>query len=40
MHLVRPRGPRSLISVVPLVIAFIVLQRHWRSGLSAGSRKA
>ncbi|MEU0571678.1 carbohydrate ABC transporter permease [Nonomuraea sp. NPDC005983] len=30
----------SLISVVPLVIAFIVLQRHWRSGLSAGSLKA
>ncbi|WP_250573966.1 carbohydrate ABC transporter permease [Nonomuraea sediminis] len=30
----------SLISVVPLVIAFIVLQRHWRSGLAAGSLKA
>ncbi|MER6949130.1 carbohydrate ABC transporter permease [Nonomuraea sp. NPDC000554] len=30
----------SLISVVPLVIAFIVLQRYWRSGLSAGSLKA
>ncbi|MER7503970.1 carbohydrate ABC transporter permease [Nonomuraea pusilla] len=30
----------SLISVIPLVIAFIVLQRYWRSGLSAGSIKA
>ncbi|KRV48379.1 sugar ABC transporter permease [Wenjunlia vitaminophila] len=29
----------SLISVVPLVIAFLTLQRFWRSGLSAGSLK-
>ncbi|MCW3844661.1 carbohydrate ABC transporter permease [Micromonospora yasonensis] len=30
----------SLISVVPLVVAFLALQRYWRSGLSAGSVKA
>ncbi|MCW3816026.1 carbohydrate ABC transporter permease [Micromonospora sp. DR5-3] len=30
----------SLISVVPLVVAFLALQRYWRSGLSAGSIKA
>jgi multiple sugar transport system permease protein len=29
----------SLLAVVPLVIAFIVLQRQWRSGLAAGSVK-
>ena len=29
----------SLISVVPLIIAFIFLQRYWQSGLSAGSVK-
>ncbi|WP_329193591.1 carbohydrate ABC transporter permease [Streptomyces sp. NBC_01435] len=29
----------SLLAVVPLVVAFIVLQRQWRSGLSAGSVK-
>jgi multiple sugar transport system permease protein len=29
----------SLISVVPLIIAFIFLQRFWQSGLSAGSVK-
>lgn len=29
----------SFASVVPLVIAFVVLQRFWRSGLSAGSVK-
>jgi multiple sugar transport system permease protein len=27
----------SLISVIPLVIAFLSLQRFWRSGLAAGS---
>ena len=27
----------SLISVIPLVIAFLSLQRFWRSGLTAGS---
>jgi multiple sugar transport system permease protein len=29
----------SLLSVVPLVIAFIFLQRYWQSGLTAGSVK-
>ncbi|ONK15389.1 L-arabinose transport system permease protein AraQ [Streptomyces sp. MP131-18] len=29
----------SLLAVVPLVIAFIVLQRQWRSGLATGSVK-
>jgi multiple sugar transport system permease protein len=29
----------SLISIVPLIIAFIFLQRFWQSGLSAGSVK-
>jgi multiple sugar transport system permease protein len=29
----------SLLAVVPLVAAFIVLQRQWRSGLAAGSLK-
>ena len=29
----------SFVSVVPLIIAFVLLQRFWRSGLSAGSVK-
>lgn len=29
----------SFISVLPLVLAFVLLQRFWRSGLSAGSVK-
>lgn len=29
----------SFISVLPLVLAFVMLQRFWRSGLSAGSVK-
>ncbi len=29
----------SLLAVVPLVVAFIVLQRQWRSGLATGSVK-
>ncbi|MFF4259876.1 carbohydrate ABC transporter permease [Streptomyces sp. NPDC001663] len=29
----------SLISVVPLVVAFLMLQRYWQSGLSAGGVK-
>ncbi|WP_199742428.1 carbohydrate ABC transporter permease [Streptomyces triticirhizae] len=29
----------SLLAVVPLVIAFVVLQRQWRSGLATGSVK-
>lgn len=30
----------SLLSVIPLVIAFIFLQRYWQTGLTAGSVKA
>jgi multiple sugar transport system permease protein len=30
----------SLLSIVPLVIAFLLLQRYWQSGLSAGGVKA
>ncbi|MQA97185.1 MAG: ABC transporter permease subunit, partial [Streptosporangiales bacterium] len=30
----------SLLSVVPLVVAFLLLQRYWRSGLSTGSINA
>ncbi|MGX1129975.1 multiple sugar transport system permease protein [Streptomyces glaucescens] len=29
----------SLLSVVPLAVAFLSLQRHWRSGLTAGAVK-
>ncbi|MBG0857738.1 carbohydrate ABC transporter permease [Streptomyces spinoverrucosus] len=29
----------SLVSIVPVIIVFIVLQRFWRSGLAAGSLK-
>ncbi|CAM5544302.1 sugar ABC transporter permease [Streptomyces spiroverticillatus] len=29
----------SLLAVVPLIVAFVVLQRQWRSGISAGSVK-
>jgi multiple sugar transport system permease protein len=29
----------SLISVLPLAVAFLLLQRYWQSGLSAGSVK-
>lgn len=29
----------SFVSVLPLIIAFVMLQRFWRSGLSAGSVK-
>ena len=29
----------SLLSVIPLVVAFIFLQRYWQSGLSAGAVK-
>jgi multiple sugar transport system permease protein len=27
----------SLVSVIPLIITFLVLQRYWRAGLAAGS---
>jgi multiple sugar transport system permease protein len=30
----------SFLTIVPIVIAFLVLQRYWQSGLSAGSVKA
>lgn len=30
----------SLLSIVPIVAAFLILQRQWQSGLSAGSVKA
>jgi multiple sugar transport system permease protein len=29
----------SLVAILPLVIAFVVLQRQWRAGLAAGSVK-
>lgn len=29
----------SLVSVIPLIIAFLTLQRHWRGGLAIGSLK-
>ncbi|WP_062216102.1 carbohydrate ABC transporter permease [Streptomyces sp. NBRC 109706] len=29
----------SLLAVLPLILAFVVLQRQWRSGLTAGSIK-
>jgi multiple sugar transport system permease protein len=29
----------ALISIIPLIIAFVFLQRYWQSGLSAGSVK-
>jgi multiple sugar transport system permease protein len=30
----------SLLTVIPLVIAFLFMQRYWQSGLVAGSVKA
>jgi multiple sugar transport system permease protein len=30
----------SLLSVIPLVVAFLLLQRYWQSGLAAGGVKA
>ena len=29
----------SLVSIIPLIIAFLFLQRYWQSGLAAGSVK-
>lgn len=29
----------SLLAVTPLIVAFVVLQRHWKAGLAAGSVK-
>jgi len=28
-----------MLSVIPLIVAFIFLQRYWQSGLSAGAVK-
>ncbi|MCG5216378.1 carbohydrate ABC transporter permease [Streptosporangium sp. KLBMP 9127] len=30
----------SLLTIVPLIVAFLLLQRYWQSGLTAGSVKA
>lgn len=29
----------SLLTIIPIVIAFLLLQRFWQSGLTAGSVK-
>jgi multiple sugar transport system permease protein len=29
----------SLLSVIPLIVAFVFLQRYWQSGLSTGAVK-
>jgi multiple sugar transport system permease protein len=29
----------ALIAIVPLIIAFLMLQRYWHAGLTAGSAK-
>ena len=29
----------SLLAILPLVIAFVILQRHWKAGLTAGAVK-
>ncbi|GAB2586852.1 hypothetical protein GCM10027087_29000 [Paractinoplanes abujensis] len=29
----------SLVSIVPLIVAFLTLQRYWQGGLSVGSLK-
>jgi multiple sugar transport system permease protein len=29
----------SLLSIIPLIAAFLMLQRYWQSGLSAGAVK-
>jgi multiple sugar transport system permease protein len=30
----------SFLSVIPLIAAFLLLQRYWQSGLAAGGVKA
>ncbi len=30
----------SLLTVIPIMVAFLIMQRYWRSGLAAGSVKA
>lgn len=29
----------SLLTIVPIIVAFLFLQRYWQSGLAAGSVK-
>ena len=29
----------SLVSIVPLIVAFLTLQKYWQGGLSVGSLK-
>jgi multiple sugar transport system permease protein len=29
----------SMISIIPLVVAFLLLQRYWQSGLASGGVK-
>jgi multiple sugar transport system permease protein len=29
----------SLVSIVPVIVVFIVLQRFWRTGLASGALK-
>jgi multiple sugar transport system permease protein len=29
----------SLVSIIPLVVAFLTLQKYWQDGLAAGSLK-
>jgi multiple sugar transport system permease protein len=29
----------ALLTIIPLIIAFLLLQRYWQSGLAAGSVK-
>ena len=29
----------SLLSIIPLIVAFVLLQRYWQSGLAAGGVK-
>jgi multiple sugar transport system permease protein len=28
----------SLLAIVPMILAFVVLQRYWQSGLATGTR--
>ncbi len=30
----------SVLTILPIVVAFLLLQRYWQSGLTAGSVKA
>ena len=30
----------SLVSIIPLIVAFLMLQRYWQSGLGVGGVKA